>query len=689
MTLISDPPTDAPSSPPRAVRPAGPPPAHPLEPLAPQEIQAARDILVASAQYEPGCRFVFIELAEPAKELVAGWAPGDPWDRHAAVLLRNPGRRGTYRALVSLHEGSVLSWELLDGVQPPMMFEEFMACEQLVCADPQWRAAMRRRGIEDFSLAMVDPWAAGYTGPDDSPGQRRLARPLTFVRSGPDDNGYARPVEGLIVTVDLDAMTVVEVLDHGVVPLPPKPGNYYPELIGDPANVPPPGQREPLRPIAITQPSGPSFTVEGHHIAWANWRLRLGFTPREGLVLHDVGVLDRGTLRPVLYRASLSEMYVPYGDPNPTHWNKNVFDEGEYGLGWLANSLQLGCDCLGEIRYFDGYVNDQDGNPVRIANAICLHEEDASIGWKHTDFRTERGEVRRNRRLVVSFVATVGNYEYGFYWSLYLDGTIEFEVKLTGILSTGALPIGEQPDHGTLIAPGLYAPNHEHYFCIRLDTQVDSPRNNLFEVSSVAAPTGPDNPHGNAWRVENRHLRSESEAQRQPDGLHGRSWLITSADTATALGARPSYRLEPGNYTAPLWREGSEQAMRGGFATHQLWGTPFDPAERFAAGEFVAQNPGPDGLVAYTAGDRSLVDADLVLWYVAGAHHIVRPEDWPVMPVSRVGFHLKPFGFFDGNPMIGLPPDQPTHHGHAEHEHAHDAGGGCACAGGGACTCAA
>ena len=651
-------------------------PGHPLEPLAPEELSAASALLRADDRFPSDARFVFLELAEPPKDVVATWTPGTGWDRRAAAVLRSPGLRATFEATVSLSGGEVVAWRHVEGVQPPMTAEEFMACEDVVRADPDWQAAMRARGVEDFSLVMLDPWASGYTGPDDHPSVRRLARPLTFVRSKPDDNGYARPVEGLVVTVDMDTMTVVDVADHGIVPLPPQPGNYLPEMLAEPGNVGGfPAVREPMKPISITQPEGPSFTVEGHAVEWGPWRLRIGYTPREGLVLHDVGYVDRGRLRPVLYRASLSEMFVPYGDPRPTHWNKNVFDEGEYGLGWLANPLELGCDCLGEIHYFDGYVNDQDGEPVRIGNAVCMHEEDASIGWKHTDFRTGRAEVRRNRRLVVSMIATVGNYDYGFYWNLYLDGSIEFEVKLTGILSTGALPVGEDPVWGTTIAPGLMAPNHEHYFSVRLDMAVDGPRNNLFEVDSVSDPAGPENPYGNAWRTRKRQLVSEAEAQRLPDPLAGRSWLVSSADTESALGARPSYKIEPGPYTAPLWQQGSEQAERGGFATRQLWATPYDPAQRFAAGDYVAQNPGPDGLVAYTADDRSLVDSDLVVWYTVGAHHVVRPEDWPVMPVTKVGFHLKPFGFFDGNPMLDLPAEG----GHC----APTVAGGC----GDSCTC--
>jgi primary-amine oxidase len=644
---------------------------HPLQPLGPDEIAAAAAVLRADERFGEGTRFIFIDLAEPEKALVRGFSDGDSWDRRAAAVLRNPRLRETYEAIVSLASGMVVDWRLIEGVQPPMSEEEFMACEAVVREDPRWQEALRKRGVEDFDLVMLDPWAAGYTGPEDDPGGRRLARPLSFVRSKPDDNGYARPVEGVIALVDLDSMIVLDVEDHGVVPLPPKSGNYYPELLTEEGNVPAfSQQRAAMKPISITQPEGPSFTVDGHYVEWANWRLRIGYSPREGLVLHDIGYRDKGTLRPVLYRASMCEMYVPYGDPSPTHWNKNVFDEGEYGLGWLANSLELGCDCLGEIQYFDGWVNDQDGKPVCIKNAICLHEEDASIGWKHTDFRTGRAEVRRNRRLVVSMIATVGNYEYGFYWNLYLDGSIEFEVKLTGILSTGAIEVGTDSAFGTTIAPGLFAPNHQHFFSVRLDMQVDSARNNLYEVDSVAEPAGPGNPHGNAWRVRRTQLTSELAAQRLPDPLTGRAWLVSSADTETALGARPSYKIESGPYTAPLWRDGSQQAARGGFATRQLWATPHDPAQRYAAGTYVPQNPGPDGLVSWTEGDRSLVDSDLVLWYTIGAHHVVRPEDWPVMPVTRVSMHLKPFGFFDGNPMLDLPP---------ERAHCVTDGGGCSC----------
>jgi primary-amine oxidase len=546
------------------------------------------------------------------------------------------------------------------------MEEEFLACEDAVKADPRWQEAMRKRGVEAFELAMVDPWPSSYTGPEDHPSERRISRGLTWMRSEPGEHGYARPVEGLISIVDLDTMKVLEVEDHGVVPLPPKAGNYDTGRMFREDNVPAFTEvRSGVKPIEITQPEGPSFTVDGHHVTWQKWDLRIGFTPREGLVLHQIGYDDRGTLRPIIHRASLTEMYVPYGDPAPTHRFKNVFDQGELGIGWLANPLALGCDCVGEIRYFDGLVNNQDGEPVTVPNAVCMHEEDAGIAWKHTDFRTGEVEVRRLRRLVISFIATVGNYEYGYFWYLYTDGTIEYEIKLSGVLSTGVVADGERPPYGTLIAPNLYGPNHQHFFCVRMDMAVDGPLNRVVEVDSESVPRGPENPAGNAWRTVRTVLERESQAQRTIDPLKGRFWRIENSEKLSALGDPVGYKLMPGENVAPMYSPDADYAPRAGFTKAHLWVTKHDPAERFGAGEYPNQHPGGEGLPAFAASDEPIAGEDIVVWYVFGAHHVVRPEDWPVMPVAHLGFKLKPAGFFDGNPALDMPPSAPHcgHHG--------------------------
>jgi primary-amine oxidase len=618
---------------------------HPLDPLTAEEITGAWEILRSQKTLGPRTRVVSIALQEPPKETVLAHRPGDALERAAAIVLMDGAEGKTYEAVVSLTRKDVVAWRHVPGVQPSIVLDEFFECEAAVRADPRWQEALRKRGVTDFSLTMVDPWSAGNFGFADDEG-RRLSRALTWVRRSPDDNGYARPVANLLTVVDLDAMTVVRVEDHGVVPLPPEDANYSPEVAGS---------RPDLKPLEIRQPEGPSFELDGHELRWQKWTMRLGFTPREGLVLHTVSYADQGRERLILYRAAVADMVVPYGDPRPTYFHRNAFDVGEYGIGYLANSLENGCDCLGEIRYLDAVVNDSRGGALTLRNAVCLHEEDYGILWKHFDWRTGYTEVRRSRRLVVSFIATVGNYEYGFYWYFYQDGTIQLEVKLTGIMSNGAVLPGEKPRWGELVAPQVYGPIHQHFFNVRLDMAVDGLANSVYEVNTVADPPGPDNPHHNAFHTEATLLASEAQAQRLVDPLRGRFWKIVNPSVPNRLGEPVGYKLVPGENVLPFAGPEASVTKRAGFMTRHLWVTRHDARERYGAGDYPNQHPGGAGLPTYVQDDAPLENTDIVVWYTFGAHHVVRPEDWPVMPVTYIGFMLKPVGFFDRNPALDVP----------------------------------
>ncbi|WP_214367878.1 primary-amine oxidase [Pseudonocardia sp. H11422] len=619
---------------------------HPLEPLSAAEITAAVDLLRGAGRIGPAARFVSLVLREPAKDAVlAHDADGTPVDRQAFAVVLDKSDGRTYETVVSLTDRSVVSWEHVPGVQPQVMLEEFFECEEIVKSSQQVQQALRERGITEFDGVMVDPWSAGHYG-DENEG--RLLRALVWVKiGGPDDNGYAHPVENLIVYVDMNAKRVVDLQDHGMIPVPREPGPYTPDAHPT---------RTDLKPIEITQPEGTSFEVNGHEVRWQKWRLRIGFTPREGVVLHTVRYADGDRLRSVLHRASLSEMVVPYGDPAPTHRRKNAFDAGEYNIGTLANPLELGCDCLGEIRYFDGVIVDGDGNPLTIPNAVCLHEEDYGLLWKHTDFRTEKTEVRRSRRLVISFVATVGNYEYGFFWYLYQDGNIEFEVKLTGILSTGAVPPGTTPTHGQLLnADGLYAPIHQHVFNMRLDLDVDGVANSVYEINTETDPPGPDNPIGNGFRTVATLLGTEQAAQRRVSLDSARYWKIVNPHVVNAVGEPVGYVLKPHGTVVPFVQPDASVMKRAGFMAQHLWVTPHSPAEMHAAGDYPNQHQGGEGLPRWTTADRDVADTDVVVWYTFGTHHQARLEDWPVMPVQYVGFSLQPSGFFDRSPALDVP----------------------------------
>ena len=624
--------------------------AHPLDPLSGEEIGAAVAAIRGSHDPQNRFRFVTVTLLEPEKAELAAWQEGEAFPRLAEVVVLDPETEGAYEGTVEVGSGTIVRWDRLpDGIQPAIAVEEYELCERLVRAHPDFRAALLARGVreDEFDLVTIDPVPPGNFGYEEERG-RRVCRALAWIRPYPDGNSYARPLEGIVGLVDLHKGEVIRIDDNGVVAIPPGTGEYREGHVAR--------TRDDLKPLEIIQPDGPSFTIDGNLIRWQKWSLRAGFTAREGLVLHTLAYDGR----PVMHRASFCEMAVPYGDSSPNRYIQGPFDIGENNIGTLANALELGCDCLGEIRYLDAWIVNSKGEPVLMANAVCIHEEDVGLLWKHWDFRTGETEVRRSRRLVISFTSTVGNYDYGFYWYLYQDGMIEAEVKATGIMSTAAVPPGEVPRHGTLVETGLNAMIHQHFFSARLDLDVDGPMNSVFEVETVTTP--PErNPYGNAFETVRTPVRRESEGARDVNPLQSRTWYVVNENRRNAWGQPTAYRLIPGEVVQSFALPGSPLAKRAAFTQHQVWFTAYHPRERFAAGDYPNQHAGGAGLPAYQAQDRSLENTDVVVWVTLGHHHVPRPEDWPIMPVARLGFVLKPHGFFDRNPALDVPSPHAAH----------------------------
>lgn len=615
----------------------------PLDPLTVEEIEAAARHVRARHDLGPGMRFETIVLDEARADS----------GRHAFVSTYDIHSGALYEAVVALASGEVLSFIHRPGARPRIAPDEFLTAEALIREDPRFRAGLARRGIADASLVCCDPWSCGVFDHPDEAG-RRCILVFVWVRARPFDNQYAHPVEGLTAIVDIDAGVVLRVDDDpDAAPVPSAESNYAARFQT--------AFRQDLKPIEVVQPQGPSFTVDGYQVEWCGWRFNVGFTPREGLVLHDLALRDGDRYRPILRRAALAEMVVPYGSPHGAHMRKNAFDCGEYGIGVLANSLELGCDCLGAIHYFDAVVNRIDGSADVIRNAVCLHEEDSGILWKHTDFRTGHVEVRRGRRLVISFIATVGNYEYGFFWYLQLDGTIELDVKLTGIINTaGLLPDGSA-GRATRVGAGVVGHIHQHLFNVRLDMAVDGPDNTVVEVDTLADPPGPDNPWHNALTVTETPLLTEAQACRNADPARHRSWKIVNRGQRTGLGHHPAYKLVPTSAIAAYPLPGSQVGTRAGFTAHHLWVTQTRADERWPAGDYVNQSTAGEGLPRYAAQDRPIADRPITVWHTFGHHHIVRPEDYPVQPVVHCGFLLAPCGFFERNPTLDVPPARSSH----------------------------
>ena len=630
---------------------------HPLDPLTAGEIRQVAQIVRRDRGVGDRWRFASIELKEPAKAELPELAAGRETRREALAVCWNREDGQTYRAIVNLTENVVARWEHLPGVQPNMTVDEWHECDAMLRSHPDVVRALGRRGITDPSRVLADMWAYGAALVPPRYAGRRLGWCDLWHRGSERGNPYARHVTGLHPIVDLNSMTLLELEDNfegdladsfagsgeaGVM------GEYLPDLL--------PTRLREVAPLHVSQPEGAGFRLDGNLLEWQNWRLRIGFNHREGLVLHQVAFADSGRVRSVAHRLSFAEMVVPYRDASPDHYRRTAFDIGEWGLGFMTTSLERGCDCLGEITYLDAVLHDSRGEPVTVPNAICVHEEDSGVLWKHVDERAG-AEVRRARRLVVSFHVTVANYEYLVYWRFYQDGGIECEVRATGVMVTSHIAApGSRPANGTVVDRGIYAPFHQHFIVARLDLDVDGTDNTVCVTESRPAPLGGDDPYGLGLVVRSTPLRTEQEGKQVYDWGTQRGWKVVNDSVVNGLGTPPGYKLVPGAAFPPLLDPASPAFQRAAVIGHTLWVTPYDQDERWPCGDFPVQSERDSGLAVWTLADRGIENADVVLWYVFGIHHVTRPEDWPVMPSDVVSFWLKPSGFFDRNPALDVPP---------------------------------
>jgi len=624
---------------------------HPLDPLTAGEIEQVATILRRERGVRPGWRFASIELREPGKDALPALEAGELTRREALAVCWNREDGQAWRAVVSLTGGVVTEWEHLAGRHPNMTVDEWHECDQMLRAHPALAKALERRGITDMSLVLTDVWAYGAALVPERYRGLRLGWSDVWYRDSERGNPYAHHATGLHPVVDLNSMRLLELedlmQDRERAGQPAVMAEYLPSLIPVPLRQ--------VKQLKVSQPDGVGFSLDGRLLSWQNWQLRVGFNNREGLILHQVRFRDAARLRRVAHRLSFAEMIVPYRDPTPDHYRRTAFDIGEWGLGFMTTSLQLGCDCLGEITYLDAVVHDSHGEPRTIANAICIHEEDGGVLWKHVD-QTLGAEVRRSRRLVISFHVTVANYEYLVYWRFYQDGNIECEVRATGIIVTSQFDEGGQPPYGTLVDQRTYAPFHQHFIVARLDLEVDGPDNTVYMTESVPSAVGEDDPHGLGLVIKDTPLRTEAEGMQDYDWGTQRGWKVVNDNVRNGLGTRPAYKLVPSGAFPPLLDRSSPAYQRAKVIGHTVWVTPYRRDERWPCGEFPNLSEADRGLPAWTAQNRPIENADVVLWYVFGIHHITRPEDWPVMPADIVSFWLKPSGFFDRNPALDVPP---------------------------------
>ncbi len=628
-------------------------PAHPLDALDAEEIQAAVRLLRDAGHIDDTTLFSSIKLAEPPKTIVKSWTSGEPIPRAAQVVARTGGR--AFAGVVDLPRGAVKSWTPAAGGQPQISVGEFLKVKALVASDPKMREHLARRGIDDFEkLACVPRSVGNFGAPAEN--ERRIVKSDCFDLRGVKTSAFANPIEGLFATVDLDAMEIIEITDLGVVPVPP--GNYdY-----DPGSI---QTRPQPKPIRIAAPQGPNYRLEGSVLHWQNWRLHVRFDERMGVVISDVHYRDGERDRSVLYQGSLSEIFVPYQDPTTGWYFRNYMDEGEYGLGALATELVAGADCPASAHFLSPVLAAETGEPESQKDRVCIFERDPGHPlWRHAEFFTGSVESRPAIELVIRFISTVGNYDYIFDWRLTQTGEITYRAGATGIDSVKGVKARSMADpgalndtaYGALIAPGRVGINHDHFFSIRFDLDVDGTRNHFIQdaLRPKREPSG--GKRRSVWRVEAKSPQRELEARYRIDLARPSLWRVANADSKNEVGNVVSYQIVPGANAMPLVDEDDPPRTRAGFIDYHLWVTRHGPGEVYAAGRFPNQSTPGQGLPHWTKQNREILNRDLVVWYTLGFHHVPSSEDWPVYKTAFHEVTLRPYNFFDRNPAIDVPP---------------------------------
>ena len=622
---------------------------HPLTSLTEAEISTAVSVIKREKTLSEMAAFPLIALQEPEKEEVLKFTPGKVFQRKAFLVIYERSQNKTYEGIVDLTSKTLSSWKEIPSVQPAIVASEYELATQAFKSDSRWQTAMRKRGITDFNQVKISCWSPGILSIQEEAAGNRLCRGL-FYYKGRHWNYYGSPIEGILATVNLNTGKISSFVDRGIVPFSKENWNYDVKSLGK--------LLSPLKALKILQPNGASFQIKGNEISWQGWKFRYVMHPRSGLVLYQVTNNDGENIRPVLYRASLSETVVPYGDPDPTWSFRNAFDVGEYNFGSLATTMELGKEIPENGLLLDAVFANGDGEPYVMPGVIGIYERNNGMLWKHYEYNSQRNDVRRSRELVMTMTAAIDNYDYSINWIFHQDGTLEVQNELTGIVlaqGTAAEKQSEDNSYGRLITKNIFGVNHQHFFNYRLDFDVDGQANSVMEMNVKALPMDEKNPLGNAIALVETPLTNETAAVRDLDMKSSREWMIVSADKKNALGAAPGYMLMPGGNSMFFPVEGSKIRQRAEFATHHVWVTKYKPAELYAGGDYPNQTQPGQGLPKYIADDESLMGEDIVLWYTMGVTHIPRSEDWPVMPVHGVGFKLVPRGFFSRNPAINLP----------------------------------
>jgi len=624
---------------------------HPLNPLSPDEITATADIVRKSVYGKEGMYFPEIKLDTPEKAKVWEWDDGKITERlpRRAAFIAIIGSK-PFEGIVDLDGSKVVEWKEVTKGWP--FYTEWGQTEAIVEKDPGAVAALAKRGITDLEKVTFADGPLGDYGPELTPPGSRLAMSVPRMKVEGQFESFFHPMDGLAFLVDLNTKQVVKIYDYGTPPVSEDPNNY--SIVKETKRT------AELKPLVITQPKGASFSVKGNTVEWQNWKFQFRMDPRVGPIVSTVSFDDDGEKRKIMYEGYIGGMMVPYGDPDPAWLYKIFMDAGEYGIGLSVRPLNVGSDVPSNATFFGAAFNNTDGTSKVVDRAFALFERYADPEWSHNEYARER------RELVLRSVATIGNYDYIMDWIFLQNGSIKLAAGATGLAQVKAVRSETMDDitavkdtrNGVLVDQHIMAPTHQHIFNYRLDLDIDGTTNTVGEIKPTAITVpNPEFARSEMINVEKKY-KTELEAIQKfdPDKIV----LVQNQANENKQGYPTGYQIMPfagGTHPfmeEPLFTETDYVLKRAEFINNHIFVTPYKKDELYSEGKYTAHNT-DTGLGLWTKQNRNIYKTDTVVWMTTGTTHVMRAEEFPIMPTEWVTAMIKPFNFFDETPTLDLP----------------------------------
>ncbi len=616
---------------------------HPLDGLNTEELSKVIAILKDKGHYTEGTTLLpEVTILEPTKAVVYAWKKGDAINRKAQVISREGTK--TFEGVVDITNKSVESWKEMSDIQSAIIMDDFMKAAEVWKTDKRVTDELKKRGykIEDV---LGFPLTPGYFGPADSRENRLLKVWLVDVK-GVKTNLFAKPINGITPVVDVINETVVDVYMNGDDARNDVNYDYDEKSVGTTKS----------KPIIMSAPEGNNYSFKDGMIEWDGWKLHTRLDKRQGLIISMASFNGQS----VAYQLSLNEMFVPYMDPSEDWRYRSYMDVGEYGFGFLSTSMELGTDVPHNATLLDIPIPTDNGTAILYENVVGIFERNTGRpSWRHSEMMNETHESRPEVELVLRTIPVVGNYDYVIDYVFSAKGNIKVEVGATGMDAVRAAKAKKMDDAtalyetkvGNLVAPNLVGVYHDHFLSFRIDLDVAG-QNNTLITDEIIPVKYPNNPRKSGWEVVEHPNLTEGPISDSKNG-HDGFYRVVNKNEKNSLGQYKGYQIMGHSHLSQLDDNDLPQ-KRAAWSKEQLWATPYKKDELFPSGRYPNQSDGSEGIIKWTAQQRSIDNTDIVCWYTLGFHHITLPEDWPVLPTMWHSFMIRPAMSFDKNPAIDV-----------------------------------